>query len=178
MRTGGLSKALTLVAMLLFVGVLAGCGGGGEESGQGGQGDGAGGGQGDAGQGNAEQGDTKGGQGEIAKKDPPETGIALGRVVAVKPDKNVIVMRTNKEAQGGERMVFRIKKKAEITLDDEKADVAAIKEDQQVRIEYISKEKLDRAISVSLFAVEQKPEDDGEQKPEDDGGNEEGQGAG
>ncbi len=99
-----------------------------------------------------------------------ETRIALGRVVAVNPDKDVIVMRADREAQDGERMVFRIKKNAEITLDGEKADVEAIKEDQQVQIEYISKEKLDRAISVSLFAVEQ--------KPEEDGGNEEGGGSG
>lgn len=39
-------------------------------------------------------------------------------------------MRANREAQDGERMVFRIKKEAEITLlDGEKADVAAIEED-------------------------------------------------
>jgi hypothetical protein len=162
MRTGALSKALYLVAMLLFVGIFAGCGGGDEQSGQGGQGDGADGGQGGAEQGDAEQGEAKGGQGEAARKDAPETKIALGRIVAVNPDKRVIVMRTNEEAQGGERMVFRTRKNTEITLDGEKADLEAVKKDQQVRIEYISKEKLDRAVSVSLFAVEQEPEGDGE----------------
>lgn len=58
-------------------------------------------------------------------------------------------------------MVFRTRKNTEITLDSEKADLEAIKKDQQVRIEYISKEKLDRAVSVSLFAVEQEPEEGG-----------------
>jgi hypothetical protein len=67
-------------------------------------------------------------------------------------------------------MVLRTRKNTEITLDDKKADLEAVKKDQQVRIEYISKEKLDRAVSVSLFAVEQ--------EPEEDGGNEGGEGTG
>ncbi|HEV8043724.1 MAG TPA: hypothetical protein VGP38_00975, partial [Rubrobacter sp.] len=137
MRTGGPSKALSLVALLLFVGLLAGCGGG-NQSEQGGQGEAADGGAG-------------GGQGDAAKKDAPETKIALGRVVSVKPDKRIVVIRTNKEIQGGERMVFKIRKNAGITLDGEKADVAAIEDDQQVQIEYIAKDKVDRALTVRLF---------------------------
>jgi hypothetical protein len=155
MRTGGVSKALSLLAMLLFVGLLAGCGGGGEQSGQGNQG---GGGQKKA---------AGGGQGDAARKGAPETSIALGRVVSTKPDKRLIAMRTNKAVQGGERMVFRIRKNAEITLDNERADVEAIAEGQQVQVEYLPKDKVDRAVSVILFAVEREPE--GDQGSEDQG---------
>lgn len=149
MRTGVFSKALPVVAMLLFVGLLAGCGGGGEQSGQGKQGDGGGG----------QKKAAKGGAG----KDAPETKIALGRVVSAKPDKRIVAMRSHMEEQRGERMVFRIKKNAQITLDDEKADVEAIKDDQQIRVEYISKEKLDRALTVNLFAPEEKSDEGGQE---------------
>lgn len=124
---------------LLLAGILAGCGGGdgaGSEPQGGGENDGGG----------------DGGAAEQASQ-ATETKVALGKVISVKPDGGKIVLRkVGVEDQSGERMVFKVKKNAQITLDDKEAELADAKEGQQAQIEYVvSEEQSNRAKAVKLF---------------------------
>src|SRR5918995_964045 len=144
------SAALLLVVTVLLAGLLGGCGGGGNQSGSGGYQGGGGEQQGEAQQGEAQQGG--GEQGQAAQGGPPEAKIALGRVVAVEPDRRKIILRPSAEVQGGERMIFKVKDEAEISLNDQPAEMDGVQEGQQAQIEYIVVNEQNRARRVELIA--------------------------
>jgi hypothetical protein len=126
--------------LLMFILLLAGCGGGGDQSGNGGSQDGG-----------APGGEEQ--QGGAAQEDAaPAPKIALGTVVSVKPDKRKIFLRPTAEVQGGERMTFKVRKNAEITLDNKEAEMADVKEGQRAQIQYIVKNEVNRARSVALIS--------------------------
>jgi hypothetical protein len=137
------SAALLLLVSVLLAGLLVGCGGGGDQSGSGGS-------QG----GNEEQGGAAQGEGEqggAAQGDPPEVKIALGRVIAVVPDRRKIILRPSAEIQG-ERMIFKVRDDAEISLNDQPAEMDGVREGQQAQIEYIVVNEQNRARVVGLIS--------------------------
>ena len=144
------SAALLLIVCVLLAGLLGGCGGGGDQSGSGGSQGGDEEQQGEAQQGEAQQGG--GEQGQAAQGDPPEFKIALGRVVAVVPDRRKIILRPSAEVQGGERMIFKVRDGAEISLNDQPAEMDVVQEGQQAQIEYITVNEQNRARRVELIA--------------------------
>jgi hypothetical protein len=143
------SAALLLLVSALLAGLLVGCGGGGDQSGSGGS-QGGNEEQGGAAQGEGEQGGD-GEQGGAAQGDPPEVKIALGRVIAVVPDRRKIILRPSAEIQG-ERMIFKVRDDAEISLNDQPAEMNAVREGQQAQIEYIVVNEQNRARRVELIA--------------------------
>lgn len=135
MFNGGPSKALSLLAVLLFVELLAGCSGGGQ-SGNGSQDGGSGGTQ--------KQG------GEGTKKAASQPKIALGTVADVNTELGVISLRSPQEQEPK----ILIVREATITLDDQKAEVADIKEGQQAQISYVViKGERNMAREVTLFSA-------------------------
>lgn len=120
--------------IILLAGLLAGCGGGAEQSG-----------------GSQDNGGEKQKQ---PKKEARETKIAIGNVVSVKPDRRRMVVRPSQEAEEVERIAVKVRKNAEITLGGEKAEVGDIAEGQQAQVEYVVKNEVNRAISVQLFEAE------------------------
>jgi hypothetical protein len=52
-----------------------------------------------------------------------------------------------------------VRKTAEITLGDEKAEMGDIAEGQQAQAEYVVKNDVNRAVSVQLFEAEGSPEE-------------------
>ncbi len=131
--------AVFFVVSVLLAGLLVGCGGG-DQSGSGGSQGGDGQQQGQAQQGEAQQGD------------PPEVKIALGRVISVVPDRRKIILRPSTEVQGGERMIFKVRDDAEISLNDQPAEMDGVQEGQQAQIEYIVVNELNRARRVELIS--------------------------
>ena len=149
------SAAPLLVVSVLLAGLLWGCGGGGDQSGSGGSQGGDEEQQGEAHQGEAQQDEAQQGggeQGQAAQGDPPEAKIALGRVVAVVPDRRKIILRPSAEVQGGERMSFKVRDDAEISLNDQPAEMDGVQEGQQAQIEYIVVNEQNRARRVQLIA--------------------------
>jgi hypothetical protein len=123
---------------VLLAGLLAGCGGGAEQSG-----------------GSQEGGSQEGGEKQKQpKKESRETKIAIGNVVSVKPDRRRMVVRPSQEVEEVERIAVKVRKNAEITLGSEKAEVGDIAEGQQAQVEYVVKNDVNRAISVQLFEAE------------------------
>jgi hypothetical protein len=121
-----LKATLFIVPALIFVLVLAGCGGGGQ-SGDGSQ---------DGGAPGAKQG--KKGAG-VANQGGPQLKVAIGTIVATDPESKPngkIILRPTRQVQGGELMIFKLAKNAEITLEDKKAELADIKKGQQAQIHY------------------------------------------
>ncbi len=142
------SAAFFCVVSVLLAGLLVGCGGGGDQSGSGGS-------QGGDGQqqGQAQQGEEQ--QGEEQQGDPPEVKIALGKVIAVVPDRRKIILRPSAEVQGAERMIFKVRDDAEITLNDQPAQMDGVQEGQQAQIEYIVVNEQNRARSVELISEDE-----------------------
>ena len=134
--------AFFFVVSVLLAGLLVGCGGGDQSGGGGSQG-----GDGQQ-QGQAQQGEAR--QGEA-----PEVKIALGRVIAVVPDRRKIILRPSAEIQGGERMIFKVRDDAEIALNDQSAEMDAAQEGQQAQIEYIVVNEQNRARRVELIAEDE-----------------------
>ena len=130
-----------MLLLLIVLILLAGCGGG-DQSGNGGQGDGS-------------SGGTKKQGGEAAKKGVPATKIALGTVrrVNLEGESRRLVLKPSTNEQSKKAIPFRITKHATITLDDEKAELADIKEGQQAQISYIVKNEHNRAREVKLFSA-------------------------
>jgi hypothetical protein len=137
MRFRGSPVLLLLVVLIL----LAGCGGG-DQSGNGGQDDGS-------------PGGAKKQGGEATNKGAPATKIALGTVrrVNVEGESRRLVLKPSTNEQSKKPIPFRITKQATITLDDEKAELADIKEGQQAQITYIVKNERYRAREVKLFSA-------------------------
>ena len=138
MHLRGPSAALFFIAFILLAGLLAGCAGGGEQSGNGGS-------QG----GEDQQGQAA--QGEGNQADAPESKIALGRVISVKPDRRKIILRPSTEQQG-DRLVFKVVDDAQITLDDQQAEMADVQEGQQAQITYVVVNEQNRARVVGLIS--------------------------
>ncbi len=141
-----------IVPVLVGVLVLAGCGGGGDQSQNGGSQDG---GSGEERQGGAPQGEAPQGgapQGGAPQGNAPQAKIALGTVRSVKPDRRKIILRPSAELQGGKRMVFKVRDDAEISLNDRPAEMANVKEGQRVQIEYVVKNEMNRARVVALIS--------------------------
>ena len=136
MHLRGPSAALFVIVSILLAGLLAGCSGGGDQSGNGGS------------QGGEEQ------QGEAAQgnqADAPETKVALGRVIAVKTDRRKIILRPSAEQQG-DRLVFKVVDDAQITLDDQQAEMVDVQEGQQAQITYVVVNEQNRARVVGLIS--------------------------
>lgn len=138
------SAALLLILLILTMGLVAGCGsGGGKQSGNGSQ-DKAFGGAKKQGDGDAKQG----GQRRSGIK------IALGTVANVDAEKRRITLRPSTDEQGEKPILFKVKPKATITLDNEKAELADGKKGQQAQITYIFRTDLDHNVArqVALFS--------------------------
>jgi hypothetical protein len=131
------------IVLVLLLGFLAGCGGD-----QSGSGDSQGGGQ----QGGGEQaGGQGGGQGdEAADEGPSQKKVALGSIESVQPDKRKVVLKPSFEAQGGDQITFNVRKNAEIRVNDQEAELSDIKPGQQAQIEYVTKNDVNRAVSVEI----------------------------
>ena len=136
--------AVPLLA-LLAAALLAGCGGGEQPEGSG-----------DGGQGQDQQQDQ---QQQESKKEAQETKIAVGNVVAVQPDRRRMVVQPSQQVEGTEKVALNVRKTAEITLGDQKAEMGDIAEGQQAQAEYIVKNDVNRAVSVQLFEAEGSPEE-------------------
>jgi hypothetical protein len=144
MRTRVSSATLFLIALVLL---LAGCGGGGDQSGNGGGEQ-----QNDEQAQNGEQAQ-KGGEeqgGEAADQGAPQLKIALGTIESVQPDSRTVVLKPSTEIQGGEQMTFDVRKNAEISVNDQAADLADIEAGQQAQIQYITRQEENRALAVQV----------------------------
>jgi hypothetical protein len=137
-ETSAVSKILPLVLSLLLVGLLAGCGGSDQSGG---------------GQQKGKSGD------EPASKEKLTRKVAIGTVRAYKDDKRRLSLRPASEAQGDKPLGFKVRKKAQVTLDGEQADLGDIEEGQQAQIRYVVVNKVNRATIVQLFSKEPSGED-------------------
>ncbi len=136
-----------LIAFVLLVVFLAGCGGAGQQSEDASQNGGS------SDEAKKQQGDGDGGKKKKKKKKRAEAKVALGEITKVKGDQSrVIVLQPSREAQGAKDiMVFRLKKEAKITLGGDEAEPADIQAGQQAQIEYVRNEERNRARTVTLF---------------------------
>ncbi len=155
----GISTVLSLAALILLAGLLAGCGGGGGQAGN---------------EGNGSQGGDSGGQDQQGTEAAKKTGgverkTALGTIIKVDGEGKRIVLKPSGDEQGDKRLVFTVRKNAKITLDGEKAEVADIQEGQQAQIDYIvaargeAEVERNRARAIQLFKDGEKPAGGGEQ---------------
>jgi hypothetical protein len=147
-RTRVPAATLFSIALVLLLGFLAGCGGdqsGSSESQGGGQ-------QGGSEQGGGEQAGGQGGEqgGEAAAEGPAQAKIVLGSIESVQPEKRKVVLKPSFEAQGGDQITFNVRKNAEIRVNDQEAELSDIKSGQQAQIEYVTKNDVNRAVSVEI----------------------------
>jgi ABC-type Fe3+-hydroxamate transport system substrate-binding protein len=139
MHLRGPSAALFFILLSIsLAGLLAGCAGGGDQAGNGGDGSGE-----------KQQGEKQ--QGGTTQAKAPQVKIALGRVVSVKPDRRKIILRPSSQQQGN-RLVFKVVDNAQISLDDQKAEMADVKEDQQAKVEYVTTNDQNRARVLELIS--------------------------
>ncbi len=138
------STAHLLVAFLLLSTLLTGCGGE-DQTGNGGSQDGAG--------GQPEQ------AGEAAQKKgkPAEFKVALGSIGRVDTEDEKFIVRPSTEDQG-ERLVFKVGKKAKFVQADKKVELANVEKGQQAQVRYLVKNERNIAIYVTLFGVEAAPQ--------------------
>jgi hypothetical protein len=130
-------KALSISLLLASLILLVGCGGGGGNQ-SGGQQDGT--------------PNEAGKQNERAANKGSGVKIALGTIAVVKPDERKVVLRPSTEVQGGERMIFKIVDGAKISLDNQPADMADVKERQRAQITYIVRNGRNLARDVALIS--------------------------
>ena len=71
------------------------------------------------------------------------------------PDRRKIILRPSTEVQGGERMIFKVRDDAEISLNDQPAEMDGAQEGQQAQIEYIVVNEQNRARRVELIAEDE-----------------------
>jgi hypothetical protein len=154
-ETSAVALILPLVLSFMLAGLLAGCGG-------------SSGGQSGGGQQHGKAG------GEAAKKKPLPSKIAVGTVRAYKDDKRRLSLRPAAKAQGQKPLGFKVRKKAQVTLDGKQAELKDIQEGQQAQIRYVVKNEINRAIIVQLFSKQpsgqdkkkkQPPGEDGKKQP-------------
>jgi hypothetical protein len=70
-----------------------------------------------------------------------------------------MVLQPSQEAEGAEEIALNVRKTAELTLGNEKAEMGDVAEGQQAQAEYIVKNDVNRAVSVQLFEAEGQGED-------------------
>jgi hypothetical protein len=154
-ETSAVALIFPLVLSFMLAGLLAGCGG-------------SSGGQSGGGQQHGKAG------GEAAKKKPLPSKIAVGTVRAYKDDKRRLSLRPAAKAQGQKPLGFKVRKKAQVTLDGKQAELKDIQEGQQAQIRYVVKNEINRAIIVQLFSKQpsgqdkkkkQPPGEDGKKQP-------------
>jgi hypothetical protein len=138
--------AVTLfsIVLILLLGFVAGCGGDQSGSGESQGGDQQGGDQ----QGGGEQGTKQGG--EAADKVPAHAKVSLGTIESVQPDKRKLVLKPSFEAQGGDQITFNVRKNAEIQVKDQPAELSELQSGQQAQVEYVTKNDVNRAVSVQV----------------------------
>jgi len=138
MQPRGPFAAFFVIAFVLLVGLLAGCGGG--DGSQGGEAGGAkregGGGQGAGGQ----------------KAGASESKTALGTVVFINPETERFTLRPVVEAQGEKPIPFKVTPKAKITLDDKEATFEDMEQGQQAQVTYVVINDQNRVRTVTLFS--------------------------
>ena len=139
MRTRIPAATLFSIVLILLLGFLAGCGGD-----QSGSGESQGGGK----QGGGEQGAKKGG--EAADEGPTQAKVALGTIESVQPEERNLVLKPSFEAQGGNQITFNVRKNAEIQIKEQPAELSELQSGQQAQIEYITKNDVNRAVSVQV----------------------------
>ena len=139
MRTKIPAATLFSIVLVLLLGFLAGCGGD-----QSGSGESQGGGQ----QGGGEQGAKQGGK--AADEGPSQAKVSLGTIESVQPDERKLVLKPSFEAQGGDQITFNVRKNAEIQVKDQPAELSEIQSGQQAQVEYVTKNDVNRAVSVQV----------------------------
>ena len=142
-ETSAVSVILPFVLSLLLVGLLAGCGGS-DQSG-----------------GSQQEGKAGGG---AAKKEKLSRKVAIGTVRAYKDDRRRLSLRPA-AVQGEKPLGFKVRKKAQVTLDGKQAELGDIEEGQQAQIRYVVENKVNRAIIVQLFSTQPSGEDKKKKKP-------------
>ena len=144
MRTRIPAATLFSIVLVLLLGFLAGCGGD-----QSGSGESQGGGQQGGGQqGGGEQGTKQGGK--AADEGPSQAKVSLGTIESVQPDERKLVLKPSFEAQGGNQITFNVRKNAEIQVKDQPAEISEIQSGQQAQVEYVTKNDVNRAVSVQV----------------------------
>jgi hypothetical protein len=138
-RTRIPAATLFSIVLVLLLGFLAGCGGD-----QSGSGESQGGGQ----QGGGEQGAKQGGK--AADEGPSQAKVSLGTIESVQPDERKLVLKPSFEAQGGDQITFNVRKNAEIQVKDQPAELSEIQSGQQAQVEYVTKNDVNRAVSVQV----------------------------
>jgi len=131
-ESSAVSLILPLVLSVLLTGLLAGCGGSSNQSSN------------DSGDQEQKQ------EGEAAKKQPLQKKIAIGTVKGFHEDKRRIALRPTVKGQSEGPLGFKIRKNAKVTLDGKKAELGDVKEGQQAQIEYVTKNDVNRAVSVEI----------------------------
>jgi hypothetical protein len=142
-ETSAVSKILPLALSLLLVALLAGCGGSDDQSGGGQQGGNSGG---------------KAGS-KAARQEKLSHKIAIGTVRAYKDDRRRLSLQPALEAQGDKPIGFKVRKKAQVTLDGKQSELGDIEEGQQAQIRYVVENEVNRAIIVQLFSNQPSGED-------------------
>lgn len=144
MNSGRLSGALLVIFLILTLGVAGGCGGNdGSNNQDGGNAANEGASQ-EEGEASKGEGSGETGQGEGSSA---EIKIALGDIVSVDTEKRRLVLKPVQ----GERQIFKIVQKANVTLDDRPAELSNLKKGQQAQIRYIVKKDRERARAVNAF---------------------------
>jgi hypothetical protein len=151
-ETSAVSLIFPLALSLVLAGLLAGCGGSGSSQDQ------------SSGGGQQQKQEDKAG-GKAAKKEPLSRKIAIGTVRAYKDDRRRLSLRPASKAQGEKPLGFKVRKKAQVTLDGEQAELKDIEEGQQAQIRYLVKNDINRAIIVQLFSKQPAGEDEKKKKP-------------
>lgn len=139
------STTLFLAGVILFAGLLVGCGGGGQSA---------------NGSQDGESGGTKQQGGEAAKKEDnqavkkarPRARIALGTVRSVNPESRELTLEPSAPAQGKGPIPFKIAKNAMVTLDDKETELTQAGEGKQAQITYIVKNEVNVARQVALIS--------------------------
>jgi|SRR5215213_939781 len=152
----GTSTALFLATIVLIAGLLAGCGGGGDQSGGGSQQDGG----------------AKAGQGGNAPKqqggNAPKKKILFGTVAFVNPKTKGFTVKPTIKEQGKKPVLFRLAKESKITFGGKEVGLEDMKKGQQAKVEYVFRNDRNRARSVQLFEGGGGASDD-QGSPEDKG---------
>ena len=76
--------------------------------------------------------------------------VSLGTIESVQPEERKLVLKPSFEAQGGDQITFNVRKNAEIQVKDQPAELSELQSGQQAQIEYVTKNDVNRAVSVQV----------------------------